>query len=138
MSYLKTKENDSNVIEFINAIEDEVKKQDCLQLIQILERISGFKAKMWGAKMIGFGNYTYKTKAGKEGEWFLIGFSPTKTTISLHLMFGLEDEALLLDKLGKHKISKGCLYVKTLSDVDEVVLERIMINTLSRMKNEMK
>lgn len=138
MSYLQTKENDANVVAFISAIADEVKKQDCLQLVKILERISGFKAKMWGTKMIGFGNYTYKTKAGKEGEWFLIGFSPTKSTISLHLMFGLEDEALLLDKLGKHKLGKGCLYIKTLTDIDEAILEKIMINTFDRMKKEMK
>ena len=137
MSYLQTKENDANVVTFLSAIDDDVKKNDCLQLVQTLERISGFDAKMWGTKMVGFGNYTYKTKAGKEGEWFLIGFSPTKTTISLHLMFGLEDETLLLEKLGKHKLGKGCLYIKTLSDVDEAILEKIMVNTLSKMKREM-
>ena len=137
MSYLQTKENDSDVIAYVNAIENPVKKEDCLKLIEMLETISGYKAKMWGKRIIGLGSYTYKTKAGKEGEWFLIGFSPTKANISLHLMFGLEDEADLLSKLGKHKIGKGCLYLKTLSDVDESILKTIMKNTYSRMKKVM-
>lgn len=137
MSYLKTKENDANVIAFINSIEDPIKKDDCFVLIPILEKISGFKAKMWGTKIIGFGSYVYKTKAGKEGEWFLIGFSPTKANVSLHLMFGLEDEPDLLSKLGKFKIGKGCLYIKKLSDINMNVLEELMKKTFIRMKNEM-
>ena len=137
MSYLQTKENDSDVITYINAIEDPVKKEDCFKLIEMLEPISGYKAKMWGNRIVGFGSYTYKTKAGKEGEWFLIGFSPTKANISLHLMFGLEDEAELLSKLGKHKMGKGCLYLKTLSDVDASILKTIMKNTYCRMQKEM-
>lgn len=136
MSYLKTKENDVDVIAYINAIEDPEKKDDCLRLIEMLEPISGCKAKMWGNRIIGFGSYTYKTKAGKEGEWFLIGFSPTKANMSLHLMFGLEDESELLSKLGKHKQGKGCLYIKTLAQVDEDILKTIMKNTFSRMKKE--
>ncbi|MEH6536100.1 MAG: DUF1801 domain-containing protein [Psychroserpens sp.] len=134
MSYLKTKENDADVIAFINAIEDPVKKEDCLTLIEMLERISGFKAKMWGSKMVGFGSYVYKTKAGKEGEWFLIGFSPAKANISLHLMFGLEDERDLLSKLGKHKVGKGCLYIKKLEDIDKNYLDQLMQNTFIHMK----
>ena len=136
MSYLKTKENDVDVIAYINAIEDPEKKDDCLRLIEMLEPISGCKAKMWGNRIIGFGSYTYKTKAGKEGEWFLIGFSPTKANMSLHLMFGLEDESELLSKLGKHKQGKGCLYIKTLAQVDEDILKTIMKNTFNRMKKE--
>lgn len=136
MSYLKTKENNADVTVFINAIEDSVKREDCIKLIPILEAISGLKAKMWGTRIVGFGSYIYKTKAGKEGEWFLIGFSPAKANISLHLMFGLEDESELLSKLGKHKMGKGCLYIKTLSDVDLSVLKELMTKTYSRMKKE--
>ena len=138
MSYLKTKENDADVIAYLNAISDDQKKEDCLTLIDLMERVSGYKAKMWGKKIIGFGSYTYKTKAGKEGEWFLIGFSPTKANISLHLMFGLEDEKDLLSKLGKHKTGKGCLYINALSDVDLSFLEKIMDHTFERMINEFK
>lgn len=138
MSYLKTKENDEDVIAYLNAIEDDQKKSDCLTLITLMESVSGFKGKMWGKKMVGFGSYTYKTKAGKEGEWFLIGFSPTKANLSLHLMFGLEDETELLAELGKHKIGKGCLYIKVLSDVNLSILEKLIKNTFARMKKEVK
>lgn len=136
MSYLKTKENDSDVIAYINAIVDEAKKEDALILLELMERITGFKAKMWGNRIIGFGNYLYKTKAGKEGEWFLTGFSPTETNLSLHLMFGLTEETDLLEKLGKHKIGKGCLYLKKLADVDILVLEKLVSKTFKRMQKE--
>ena len=135
MSYLQTKENDADVIAFINVIDDSVKKNDCLVLIEMLEGISGHKAKMWGKKMVGFGNYTYKTKAGKVGEWFLIGFSPTKANISLHLMFGLEDQAELLSQLGKHKIGQGCVYINRLSAVDIQILKNLMQKTYVHMKD---
>lgn len=138
MSYLKTKETDSDVSAFINAIEDSIKREDCIKLITMLEDISGIKAKIWGARIIGFGSYIYKTKAGKEGEWFLIGFSPTKANISLHLMFGLEDETELLSKLGKHKMGKGCVYINKLADVDMAILKQLMIKTYARMKMELK
>lgn len=138
MSYLKTKENDSDVIAYINAIEDDAKKEDALNLLELMERITGFKAKMWGNRIIGFGNYLYKTKAGKEGEWFLTGFSPTKTNLSLHLMFDLTEETDLLEKLGKHKIGKGCLYLKKLADVDILVLEKLISKTFKRMQKEVQ
>ena len=133
-SYLKTKENNEDVQSFLNGINDDIKKQDCFQLLNMMNDISGLGAKMWGSKMVGFGNYSYKTKAGKVGEWFLMGFSPRKNDISLHLMFGLEDQAELLSKLGKHSIGKGCLYFKKLSDIDQEVLEEIMKNTYYYMK----
>ncbi len=133
-SYLKTKENNEDVLAFLNTIEDATKKQDCFELLDMMASISGSDAKMWGSKMVGFGNYSYKTKAGKVGEWFLTGFSPRKNDISLHLMFGLEDQTELLDKLGKHSIGKGCLYLKKLSDVDASILKDIVSNSYHHMK----
>ena len=125
-SYLKTKETNEDVLVFLNSIEDAIKKQDCFQLLNMMSDIWGLGAKMWGSKIVGLGKYNYKTKAGKAGEWFLIGFSPRKNDISLHLMFGLEDQTELLDKLGKHSMGKGCLYLKKLSDVDTNSLQEIM------------
>ena len=134
MSYLKTKENNYDVFKFLNAIDDFTKKEDCFQLLTKLENISGYKAKMWGNRIVGFGAFTYKTKAGKEGEWFLIGFTPNKDKISIHLMHGLEKETTLLSKLGKHKIGKGCLYIKKLSDIDINILNELMNNTYVNMR----
>ncbi|WP_460219074.1 DUF1801 domain-containing protein [Psychroserpens sp. MEBiC05023] len=138
MSYLKTKENDADVMAFLNAIDDEQKKADSIKLLKMFEDVSGYEAKLWGNRIIGFGKYIYKTKAGKEGEWFLTGFAPTKSNLSLHLMFGLEDESHALSKLGKHSIGKGCLYIKTLSDVDIDILKGIVVTMFSKMKNEVQ
>jgi len=136
MSYLKTKENNEDVAEFLNTIEDVTKREDCFQIVQLLEDISGFNAKLWGARIVGFGNFKYKTKAGKEGEWFLIGFTPNKDKISIHLMHGLENETALLSKLGKHKIGKGCLYIKRLSDIDIETLKELMGTVYVSMKSD--
>jgi len=133
-SYLKTKETNEDVLAFLNGIKDEEQKKDAFALVEMMRKVSGVEAKLWGSKMIGFGKYSYKTKAGKVGEWFLIGFSPRKNDISLHLMFGLEDQKNLLEKLGKHSIGKGCLYLKGLSDIDESVLIKVMENTYNSMK----
>ena len=134
MSYLKTKVNDADVVAFINALEDDQKREDCWRLLSIIKGITKLEPKMWGKRIAGFGNYIYKTKAGKEGEWFLIGLSPTKSNISLHLMFGLEDENTLLSQLGKYKMRKGCLYIKTLSDIDENILIKLMTSTYQSMQ----
>ncbi len=133
-SYLKTKETNENVLAFLNSIANEQQKNDAFQLLDMMRAVSGLEAKMWGASMIGFGKYSYKTKAGKVGEWFLIGFSPRKNNISLHLMFGLEDEMELLKNLGKHTMGKGCLYLKRLSDIDKTILKEIMKNTYQQMQ----
>lgn len=134
MSYLKTKQTDEDVIVFLNTIENDEKKQDCFNIINIISLITGHKAKMWGKSMVGFGSYTYKTKSGKEGEWFLSGFSPRKLDISLHLMLGLDNEVELLSKLGKYKKGKGCVYIKRLSDIDINILKKLIKNTFESMK----
>lgn len=136
MSYLKTKENNEDVAKFLNTIDDVTKKDDCFQLVQLLENISGFNAKLWGSRIVGFGNFKYKTKAGKEGEWFLIGFTPNKDKISLHLMHGLVNETVLLSKLGKHKIGKGCLYIKRLSDINIEILKELINTAFLSMKSD--
>ena len=125
MSYLKTKVNNKHVLAFLDAVDNEQKQKDCKNLVSMIQEITELEPKMWGTKIIGFGNYTYKTKAGKEGEWFLIGLSPTKSNISLHLMFGLDKEENLLSQLGKYKTGKGCLYLNKLSDVNEDVLQKL-------------
>lgn len=135
-SYLKTKENNADVRAFLNSIKNDQQKKDSLHLLDLMRVISGVEPKMWGKQMIGFGNYTYETKAGKVGEWFLIGFSPRKNNISLHLMFGLEEQADLLDKLGKHSKGKGCLYINKLEDIDEKALKEIMTNTFKGMQQQ--
>ena len=112
MSELKTKPNKQSVSEFINSIEDPVKKQDSKSLLKLMKEITGSKPVMWGSSIIGFGSYHYKYASGREGDWFVAGFSPRKQSLTLYIMGGIKDPELF-EKLGKHKTGKGCLYFKT-------------------------
>jgi hypothetical protein len=122
MAELKTKVNDGSVQDFINAIEDEQKRVDSLRLLKIMEDITGEPSKMWGSSIVGFGTYRYKYASGREGDWMLTGFSPRKTSISIYIMSGFDKMVGELATLGKHKIGKGCLYIKRLDDIDEKVI----------------
>jgi len=122
MAELKTKVNDASVAAFLNAVEDEEKRADSFKLLKMMQEISGKPAKMWGAAIVGFGSYHYVYASGREGDWMLTGFSPRKSSLSVYLMAGFDQLGNELANLGKHKTSKGCLYVKKLSDIDEKIL----------------
>src|ERR1700749_523246 len=115
MAELKTKENNASVTKFIKAVADEQKQKDSFALIDLMKKISKAEPKMWGPAIVGFGSYHYKYESGHEGDMPLIGFSPRKQALSLYLG---DLEKVLMEKLGKHKMTKGCLYIKRLSDVD--------------------
>jgi hypothetical protein len=122
----KTKPTDKNVHDFIQAIPDENKREDCLNLLKMMESVSGEKGVLWGESMIGFGTRHYVYESGREGDWFQVGFAPRKQNITLYLTYitpGIND---LLSQLGKHKGGKGCLYINHLSDVDQEVLRQIV------------
>lgn len=128
MSTLKTLPNDANVEDFINAIDDESRRQDCFVLLRMYRRITGLPPKMWGASIIGFGMYHYKSeRSSQEGDWPLLAFSPRKQNISLYFTPGFAEYAEPLARLGKHKTSVGCLYIKKLADVDVDVLEELLV-----------
>lgn len=127
MSEIKTKQTDASPEDFINAIADEKKRQDGLSLLKMYTAITGQPAKMWGPSMIGFGIYHYKSeRSSQEGDWPLAAFSPRKASLTLYVMPGVNDYSDLLEKLGKHKTSKGCLYINKLADVDLDVLQQII------------
>jgi hypothetical protein len=122
----KTTQTEASVADFISSVDDETKRQDSQTLIEMMRDIMGEEPKMWGASMVGFGSYHYKGKSGREGDWFPVGFSPRKAALTLYLNGGFEERAMLLEKLGKHSIGKGCLYVKKLADVDLGVLRQMI------------
>lgn len=127
MSELKTKVNDSSVEEFIDQIPDETKRNDSIKLLEMFERITGEDAKMWGSAIIGFGQYHYKSERSRqEGDWPLVGFSPRKTSLTLYITTDFDNVTDLLEKLGKHKTSVGCLYINQLVNVDTAVLEKLI------------
>lgn len=137
MAELKTKENDASVDDFINSIQDVQKRMDSKKLKTIFEELSGYPAKMWGSSIVGFGSYHYKYKTGSEGDWPIAAFSPRKNALTLYLISSYEfkDFADDLKQLGKHKTSKGCLYINKLADVDEKVLRYIIKQSVDRVKS---
>ena len=134
MAELKTKLNEDSVEDFLNAVEDEQKRKDAFALLKMMGEISGEPAKMWGKDIVGFGTYHYVYASGREGDWMLSGFSPRKASLSLYLMAGFDQLGDELSALGKHKSSKGCLYVKKLSDIDEKVLRKMIKKSIGIMQ----
>jgi hypothetical protein len=125
MAENKTQENEASVKDFINSIADATQKTDCKIILKIFEDASGYKPKMWGKNIIGFGKYRYKSKS-REGDWFLLGFAPLKGKISIYTMYGLVKPKDLLDKLGKFKIEGTCLHIRKLEDVDLEVFKQLI------------
>ncbi len=139
MAELKTKVTKASAKQFINQTTDKIKKQDSLVLLNLFEEITGEKPKMWGTSIIGFGVYHYKSeKSSQEGDWSLIGFSPRKQNLTLYIMLGFADFSSLLNKLGKHKTSKGCLYINKLADIDMSVLRQLIKKSFLAMKKKYK
>ena len=124
MAKNKTKATEVNVSEFIQKVDNEVKRKDSFQLVKIFESISGCEAKMWGPTIIGFGNYHYKYESGYEGDCPIAAFSPRKDAIVLYFA-EFEKREKLLEKLGKHKSGKACVYVKKLEDINLTILEEL-------------
>src|SRR3989344_269226 len=123
MAELKTKVTKQDPKDFLNTIEPEEKRKDGFSLLEMFEKVTGEKAVMWGTSIVGFGMYHYKSeRSTQEGDWPLVGFSPRKQNLTLYIMHGNQDSAALLEKLGPHKTSVGCLYIKKLDDVDRKVL----------------
>jgi hypothetical protein len=134
MTELKTKVNDASVEGFLNSVKDEQTREDCFEILKIMKQVTREEPKMWGASIVGFGSYHYKDASGREGDWMLTGFSPRKQNLTLYLMGGFDAQADLLKKLGKHKTSVGCLYIKKLADVDKKVLKELIKNSVKAMK----
>jgi len=136
MAEAKTKPTEKSVDSFIATVEDDKVRADCYAIINLMEKVTGEKPKMWGPAIIGFGKYAYKYESGHSGEICLIGFSPRKANISLYGLSGFPGQIELLQKLGKHKTGKGCLYIKKLTDVDIDVLESIIKQSVNFLKKE--
>jgi hypothetical protein len=131
MAELKTKPTDASVDDFIKDIADERKRQDSRTILDLMKEVSGYEPRMWGDSIIGFGVEHYKYTSGREGDWPVIGFSPRKQNLTLYLMYGFEKHSDLLEKLGKHKIGKACLYINKLSDIDMPTLKQLVERSLS-------
>lgn len=135
MAELKTKETDASVNKFLKSFKDEQLEKDCFSLIDLMKKITSSEPKMWGTSIVGFGNYHYKSKSGREGDWFYCGFSPRKQNLTIYLsMCDLSKQKDLLKKLGKHKTSKSCIYIKSLADIDKKILKEVISKSVKELK----
>ncbi len=133
MAELKTKPTGVAVDAFLDAVPDPQRREDAKKVRAMMERLSGEPAAMWGPSIVGFGSYHYKYESGHEGDMARIGFSPRARELVLYLLGDIPSHQPLMDRLGKHKTGKCCLYIKRLSDVDETVLEELTAETLVYM-----
>jgi hypothetical protein len=132
----KTQVTEVEPKDFVAAVENPKKRADAELLLEFFERVTGLKAKMWGPSIIGYGRYYYKYDSGREGEFMLTGFSPRKANLVFYIMPGYRSDDMkdMLDRLGKHKIGKSCLYVNKLADIDMDVLEAIVLDGVAYMR----
>jgi Domain of unknown function (DU1801) len=126
MAELKTKKTELSVEAFIKKIPDAQKQKDAFTIIELMEKATKAKGKMWGSAIIGFGDQHLKYESGRELDWFVMGFSPRKQNLTLYISGTVEKQQALLKKLGKHKTGKGCLYINKLEEVDMDVLKEII------------
>ncbi len=133
MAELKTKPTAESVSAFLDKLSDESRREDCQAVIEIMEDVTKEEPEMWGASIVGFGRYRYKYASGREGEWMITGFSPRKNDLTLYIMGGFESFPDLMNRLGKHKTGKGCLYIKRLADVDLKVLKELVEKSVKKM-----
>ncbi len=121
---------------FLSAIADAQQRKDAKAIAKMMAEISGEKAAMWGPAIIGFGQYRYKYASGREGDWPKLGFAPRKANLTLYIMPGFKDYEALLQKLGKHKTGKSCLYIGKLADVDEKILRALIARSWAWMNEK--
>jgi len=132
----KTTETEKNPADFLKAVPDESKRKDSQSIAKLFQAETGFKPKMWGPSIVGFGSYHYVYESGREGDMPLVAFSPRKDAIVLYLSAELEGREELLKKFGKHTTGKGCIYIKKLEDVDVDILKKMVTRTVKyRMNN---
>lgn len=134
MAELKTIPTRLSVDKFLKGIKDEQKREDCFEILKIMQRATKSKAKMWGTSIVGFGDHHYVYESGREGNWFLSGFSPRKQNITLYMMGGFQQFEDLMKKLGKHSTGKGCLYINKLEDIDKKVLKELITRSVKTAK----
>jgi hypothetical protein len=131
----KTRVNDQNVIEFLESVENTRRREDSLKLLDIFEEVTEDDPKMWGDRIIGYGIHHYVYPSGREGDWMLTGFSPGKQHLTIYIMSGFKVVNAQLEKLGKYRLGKSCLYINKLDDVDLEVLKDLIEESISAVKS---
>jgi hypothetical protein len=133
MAANKTVDTDASVEDYLAAIADEARRDDCRALVQLMSGVTKRPPRMWGEAIVGFGSYRYRYESGREGDAPLVGFAARKGDISVYLVAGFEGQQALLARLGRHRMGKACLYVRRLSDLDMRVLEQLVAGSVAEV-----
>ena len=128
------KKSENDVSTFMESIESPSQRKDAATLIELMEKLTGHPATLWRSSIVGFGTYHYKYESGREGDWFLTGFSPRKNSLSIYILAGFDQFDTLMDRLGKYKTGKGCLYVKNLQEINLEVLTTLINESVQFIK----
>ena len=134
MAEAKTVPTGASVADFLKSIETPRRCKEADIIKRIMGRATGHRPKMWGPSMVGYGQYHFKYASGREGEWFLTGFAPRKSAMTVYIMPGFKPYADLLAKLGPHKHSSSCLYLTNLETIDLKVLEKLIAASVKEMR----
>lgn len=133
MAELKTKKTGMSADDFIESVTDEGRRDDCRTIMSMMEKVTKAPPTMWGTAIVGFRDYHYVYASGREGDWFMMGFSPRKQNLTIYLTEGFDSHADLMSKLGKFTTGMGCLYIKRLGDIDMKVLEKLLVTSAKRL-----
>lgn len=133
MAELKTQKNDGSVDAFLNSVENDKRRTDAFKVLALMQEVTGESPKMWGDSVVGFGSYHYKYESGREGDWYVTGFSPRKKSLTLYIMPGFAEHDQLMRKLGKFKTGRSCLYINKLEDVDIPTLRTLIKLSVDHM-----
>jgi len=134
MAELKTRQTDADVAAFLDGVENPQRREDSHEVLKLMKSVTRAEPKMWGSSIVGFGPYHYVYESGREGDWFLTGFSPRKQALTLYIMAGFERYDELMQRLGKYRTGKSCLYINKLEDVDKKVLKELITESVRHMK----
>jgi len=129
----KTTKTKESVPAFLASVEDATRQADAKAVVKMMQEVTGEAPAMWGSAIVGFGAYHYKYESGREGDSPKVGFSPRKNALVVYLMPGAENNPTLLNRLGKHKVGKACLYINKLADVDQAVLRELIASAYAEM-----
>lgn len=134
MAELKTKPNDKNVEEFLQKVENPRKRNDSFEILNLMREVTQEEPIMWGDSIVGFGNYHYKYASGREGDWFQIGFSPRKQSLTIYIVPEIERFEEILNRLGKFRTGKSCLYINKLQDINILTLKELMEKSVKYLR----
>ncbi len=134
MAELKTQPTSADVQAFLDGVANDQRRQDAYTVLKLMKRITRTEPKMWGGSIVGFGSYHYIYESGREGDWFVTGFSPRKQALTLYIMAGFDRYEELMEQLGTYKTGKSCLYIRKLEDVDMSVLRELITESVRYMK----